>query len=81
MSTFKKAWVFGSFARGDNSGNSDIDLMVCFKNANEVSLFDFADIAYLLEQKVKVKIDLVEEGYLEPFAWETAKKDLKLIYE
>ena len=55
----KKAWVFGSFARGDDSRNSDIDLMVCFKNANEVSLFDFADIAYLLEQKVKVKIDFV----------------------
>jgi predicted nucleotidyltransferase len=75
-----KAWIFGSFARGDNNTKSDLDLMVRFKDSTKTSLFDYADIAYLLEQQTKIKIDLVEEGYLRPFALETAKKDLKLIY-
>jgi predicted nucleotidyltransferase len=76
-----KAWIFGSFARGDYSTKSDIDLMVRFADSNKISLFDYADIAYLLEQQLNKKIDLVEEGYLRPFALETAKNDLSLIYE
>jgi len=75
-----KAWIFGSFARGDNTSKSDIDLMVKFTDTNKISLLDYADIAYLLEEQINIKIDLVEEGYLLPFALETAKNDLKLIY-
>ena len=76
-----KAWIFGSFARGDHKPESDIDLMVKFKEPSKTSLFDMADIAYILEEKSKMKIDLVEEGYLLPFAMNTAKNDLTLIYE
>jgi predicted nucleotidyltransferase len=75
-----KAWIFGSFARGDYDTKSDIDLMVRFTDSTKTSLFDYADIAYLLEQQLNKKIDLVEEGYLRPFALETAKKDLSIIY-
>jgi predicted nucleotidyltransferase len=76
-----KAWIFGSFARGDSNLKSDIDLMVRFKDSTKTSLFDYADITYLLEERLKIKIDLVEEGYLLPFALDTAKKDLFPIYE
>lgn len=75
-----KAWIFGSFAKGDYNIYSDIDLMVKFKDPAKTSLSDYADIAYLLEEKIKIKIDLVEEGYLLPFALNTAKNDLTLIY-
>ena len=75
-----KAWVFGSFARGDYTIKSDIDLMVRFKKPDLVSLFDYADIAYQLERLVNIKVDIVEEGYLQPFAYKTAQQDLKLIY-
>ena len=75
-----KAWIFGSFARGDYKPESDLDLMVEFKEPSKTSLFDMADIAYILEEKSKMKIDLVEEGYLLPFALNTAKNDLILIY-
>ncbi|MCX6249518.1 MAG: nucleotidyltransferase domain-containing protein [Bacteroidetes bacterium] len=76
-----KVWIFGSFTRNDYNSNSDIDLMVRFKKVDKISLFDYADIAYLLESQLNIKIDLVEEGCISPFAWETAKNDLKLIYE
>ena len=70
------AWLFSSFARGDENCKSDIDLRVRFDIKRKISLFDFADIEYQLEQITKRKIDLVEEGCLLPFAYETAKNDL-----
>ncbi len=76
-----KAWLFGSFARRENNFESDIDLMIRFNNPEGISLFDYADITYLLSEALNIKVDLVEEGYLIPSAWETAKNDLVLIYE
>jgi predicted nucleotidyltransferase len=75
-----KAWIFGSFARGDYNIKSDIDLMVKFIDPSKTSMFDYADIAYLLEEKLNMKIDLVEEGYLQPFAMKTATKEMIAIY-
>lgn len=76
----KTAWLFGSFARDEQNYKSDIDLMLSFDKKSKVSLFDFADIVNVLEQKTNRRIDLVEEGCLQPFAFETAKKDLIKIY-
>jgi predicted nucleotidyltransferase len=76
----EQAWLFGSFARNDQNSKSDIDLMVRFNPQMKISLFDYADIAHLLESKTNRRIDLVEEGCLQPFVLETAKKDLVKIY-
>lgn len=54
--------------------------MVRFKGSTKTSLFDYADIAYLLEEKLKIKIDLVEKGFLQHFALKTAQNDLSPIY-
>lgn len=75
-----KAWIFGSFARGDDDHKSDIDMMIKVPDGLRFSLFDLADIQYQLELITKRKIDLVEEGNIQPFAWETAKHDLISIY-
>jgi len=74
------AWVFGSFARGEANPESDLDILVKFSSDLKISLFDIADISYKLENLVKIKIDLVEEGCLSPFALETAQKDFIQIY-
>jgi hypothetical protein len=75
-----EAWLFGSFARGEDNFKSDIDLMVNFFDDKKVSLFGIAEICYLLEQQTNRKIDLVEKGFLHEFAWRTAEKDLIKIY-
>jgi len=74
------AWLYGSFARGDMNYKSDIDVIVRFNDKMKITLFDFADIAHTLELLTKRKIDLVEEGCLQPFALKTAQKDLIKIY-
>lgn len=76
----KKAWLFGSFARGEETLKSDIDLMVSFSDNKKISLFDLADIAYQMGQRAKRKIDLVEEGCLEDFALRAAQNDFIKIY-
>lgn len=43
-------------------------------------MFDLLDIAFILENKIKIKVDLVEKGYLKDFALESASKDLIKIY-
>jgi len=74
------AYLFGSFARGEDKPESDIDIMVEFKPDKKYSMFDLIDIAHLLEKKVNRKIDLVEKNHLKDFAAETAAKDLIKIY-
>lgn len=74
------AWLFGSFARGEAKPDSDIDLMIELSNHKQYSMFDILDISFLLENKLKRKIDLVEKDCLLDFAMKTAKLDLMKIY-
>ncbi|MBM3435883.1 MAG: hypothetical protein FJY07_06685 [Bacteroidetes bacterium] len=60
----KKAGVFGSFANGTESINSDIDLLVELNP--ELSLIDYLSIKNELEDKTKYKIDLVEYETIKP---------------
>ena len=76
-----KAWIFGSYARSQANQKSDIDIMVRFKSDRKISLFDLADIAYLLSDYLKIKVDLVEEGCLASFAAEYAENEKILVYE
>ncbi len=75
-----KAWIFGSFARQEDKPGSDIDIMVKYSDKATGTLLDYADIQFNLEKILKRKIDLVEEGYVKPFAMENIKSELKLIY-
>jgi len=77
----EKAWLFGSFARGEENYKSDIDLMIDVPGQNAFSMFDVFQIQEDLQNTLKRKFDIVMSGALKPFAWETAKQDLKLIYD
>lgn len=78
-----KAWLFGSYARGEETPDSDVDIIVVFdqKKGNGVSLLKHISIALGLEDVLRKKVDLITEGTLLPFAKKTADKDKILIYE
>ncbi|MBT3302568.1 MAG: helix-turn-helix domain-containing protein [Bacteroidetes bacterium] len=76
-----KVWLFGSYARNEANQHSDIDLLVRFNKDMRISLFDLADISYLLEQILHIKVDLVEEGYPASFAAESIENEKLLVYE
>ncbi len=77
-----RAWIFGSFARGEEREDSDIDLLVQFDRENaKIGLFRYSAMILDLEKILHREVDLVEEGALLPFAERTANKEKKLIYE
>ena len=77
----KKAWLFGSCSRGEETEGSDVDLLVRYERDDKFSLMTIANIMVSLEDIVKKPVDLVEEGRLLPFAQKSAERDKVLIYE
>ena len=78
----KKAWLFGSCSRGEETSTSDIDILVEYDRQNaRISLMRMAGIMLGLEDILHRKVDMVEEGRLLPFAQESANHDKFLIYE
>lgn len=75
-----KAWIFGSYARGEETPLSDIDIIVSLDHSQPVGL-KFFNMWGELEKMLDCKVDLVEDGELLPFAVESADNDKKLIYE
>jgi predicted nucleotidyltransferase len=76
-----RAWLFGSFARQQESANSDIDILVQFVPNAKITLLDYGGIVYELEQTTGRKVDLVQDTMLKPFARKTVEHDKILIYE
>ena len=75
-----RAWLFGSYARGEETPDSDVDILVTY-DEDGISLLKHAAMIVDLEEKLKRSVDIVEEGTLLPFAVKSANRDKKLIYE
>jgi hypothetical protein len=76
-----KAWVFGSFARREETPESDLDLLVDYDKSAKVSLLDLIRNQLDLEHLIHRPVDLITNGSLKPFAVPSANKDKYLIYE
>ena len=76
-----KAWLFGSFARGEETPESDIDILVQYDSAARISLLTISHMMGELERSTGRRVDLIEDGCLLPFAVESANRDKQLIYE
>ncbi|MBQ1719219.1 MAG: nucleotidyltransferase domain-containing protein [Bacteroidales bacterium] len=77
----QKAWLFGSYARGEQTPLSDVDILVVYDDNVGVSLLKHASMINDLEKLLDRPVDIVEDGTLLPFASESANHDKKLIYE
>lgn len=61
----KRAALFGSYARGDATKDSDIDLLIEFKGKSK-SLLDLAALKFNLEESLGKQVDLVTYNSLHP---------------
>ncbi len=78
----KKAWLFGSYSRGEETSESDVDILVQYDRKNyRVGLFTIVSIKQQLQELLGCEVDLVEDGSLLPFAVDSANRDKVLIYE
>ena len=76
----QRAWLFGSYARGDESPLSDVDILVQFDEGG-VSLLKHAAMICELEKILDRPVDIVPEKMLRPRVIESVDQDKKLIYE
>ena len=70
--------VFGSYARGEATEKSDIDLLVRFSKPKG---WDWINAALEIEDTLGKKVDLVTENSLSPYIKDNVLKDLTVLYE
>ena len=75
-----KAWLFGSFARGEETPLIDVDLLVQYDQGG-ISLLKHAAMVCELEKILERPVDIAEDGTLRPRLVERVNQDKKLIYE
>ena len=76
-----KAWLFGSYSRGEQTNESDVDILVQYDRSQRIGLLKIAGMHIDLENLLGHKVDIVEDGTLRPWAVESVNKDKCLIYE
>lgn len=76
-----RAWLFGSYSRGEETPESDVDILVQYDGDARITLLTISRIMTKLSDAIGCKVDLVEDGCLLPFAKESADRDKILIYE
>lgn len=65
--------IFGSYAKGLQNEDSDIDVLVEFKNP---TLHNFMGLIFYLEELFNKKVDLVTEKSLSPYIKDTVEKEV-----
>lgn len=71
--------VFGSFARGDATASSDLDLLADFSARK--SLFELVRIEREFAETLGVRVDLLTERALHPSLRDRILADARVIYE
>lgn len=73
-----RAGIFGSFARGDQGGKSDMDFLVDFKKGK--SLLDLVSLKFELEEKLGRKVDVITYKSLHPAFRNKVLKEQSVLY-
>ena len=76
--------VFGSYARGESTPQSDVDLLVALKPSEKrppLGLFEVIRLERELEKELGCTVDLVTEEGLSPRIRSNVEKDKVLLYE
>ena len=73
--------VFGSFVRGEQRAESDVDVAIEFDRNSEKSLFDLVRVEDELSRLFERKVDLGIFSSLNPYIIDDVKKEMKIIYE
>ena len=74
-----RAGIFGSFARGEETKKSDLDLLIRVKK-RKFSLLDLVGLELELEEKLNRKVDLLTYGSLHPLLKDRIlKEEIKIL--
>lgn len=71
----RRAALFGSAARGETTGRSDIDIMIEIDPAARVDLYGYVGITQYIEGLFSVPVDVAERDQLIEPVRKTAEQD------
>lgn len=77
----EKAWIFGSYARGEETSESDVDILVRYTKNTCLGLFGISALIEKLEHLLEKKVDLVDEDSLYPRVAKIVNAEKIQIYE
>jgi predicted nucleotidyltransferase len=72
--------LFGSVARGDATGQSDIDLMSDFERARRLTLFDFAGLELRLAEILQAPVDLCDRRMMKDEVRLEAEREAVIVF-
>ena len=75
-----KAWLFGSFARGEETPDSDVDILVELDHSQPIGL-EFVQMQLDLQNLLRKPIDLVSSRGLSKYIKPYIDTDKILLYE
>ena len=75
----KTIGIIGSYARGVQRQDSDLDILVNFKDRK--SLLTLVRIERELSETIGVKVDLLTEQSVSPYLIARIKSEMKVIYQ
>ncbi|NOR85241.1 hypothetical protein GQ473_03925 [archaeon] len=61
-----RAGIFGSYARGEATKKSDVDILIEVKKAKKFSLFDLVRVELELRKNLKKNVDLLTYNGINP---------------
>ena len=74
----ERVYLFGSYARGDATGSSDIDLRI---DKGSIRGLQFAGLLGDLEDALKTQVDLISTAGMDQKFLDTIRPDEVLLYE
>lgn len=77
----RKAYLFGSVARGEHTEESDVDILIEFNYEKGVTYFLYYDMQKDLSALLKTKVDLISDSGLSPHIRPIIDKEKILMYE
>lgn len=75
----RRAYIFGSYVRGENKPGSDLDILVEMEPG--IGLFEFISIQNELKIALKIQIDLVSANGLSSLIKPYIDSEKMLVYE
>ena len=75
-----KVGIFGSYARGENRVDSDLDVLVQLDYSQQISLLKLVSVEQDLSEALGIPVDLVTEKSLSPYLRPYVEKDLVYIF-
>ena len=71
----RRAAVFGSVARGDNSADSDIDILVEFEPGAEGTIYEYIRLKEFIASLFNGPVDVIDRDALKPHLRAHAVRD------